>query len=180
MYYTHTHTHTHTHGLSRWLSGKESACQCRRCQFDPWVWKTPGEGNESSSQYSCLGNPMDRGAWQGYRPWGRRRVRYDLVSKQKQHYTHTHTLSLSLSLSLSFSPSSEWRKARKPLESLWLALTGPKVSAKGKHHTQSKTSLNVFQDWGPTHSGTSRLEQIFTSGWKQDMFGHMSDKYVYL
>ena len=23
-------------GLPRWLSGKESACQCRRCSFDPW------------------------------------------------------------------------------------------------------------------------------------------------
>ena len=26
-------------GLPRWLSGKESACQCRRCKFDPWVGK---------------------------------------------------------------------------------------------------------------------------------------------
>ena len=24
-------------GLPRWLSGKESTCQCRRCGFDPWV-----------------------------------------------------------------------------------------------------------------------------------------------
>ena len=28
-------------GLSRWLSGKESTCQCRRYRFDPWVWKIP-------------------------------------------------------------------------------------------------------------------------------------------
>ena len=31
-------------GLLRWLSGKESVCQCRRCKrlgFDPWVWKIP-------------------------------------------------------------------------------------------------------------------------------------------
>ena len=28
-------------GLSRWLSGKESACQCRRQGFDPWVRKIP-------------------------------------------------------------------------------------------------------------------------------------------
>ena len=28
-------------GLPRWLSGKESACQCRRCRFDPWVRKIP-------------------------------------------------------------------------------------------------------------------------------------------
>jgi len=24
-----------------WLSGKESACQCRRCGFHPWVGKIP-------------------------------------------------------------------------------------------------------------------------------------------
>ena len=28
-------------GLSRWLSGKESACQFRRQEFDPWVRKIP-------------------------------------------------------------------------------------------------------------------------------------------
>ena len=25
--------------------------------------KSPGEGNDNPLQYSCLGNPMDRGAW---------------------------------------------------------------------------------------------------------------------
>ena len=28
-------------GLPWWLSGKESACQCRRCGFNPWVRKIP-------------------------------------------------------------------------------------------------------------------------------------------
>ena len=33
--------------------------------------KNPGEGNGHPLQYSCLGNPMDRGAWQAiYSPWG--------------------------------------------------------------------------------------------------------------
>jgi len=32
--------------------------------FDPWVGKSPAEGNGNPLQYSCLGNPMDRGAWQ--------------------------------------------------------------------------------------------------------------------
>ena len=27
--------------IPSWLSGKESACQCRRCAFDPWVGKIP-------------------------------------------------------------------------------------------------------------------------------------------
>ena len=29
----------------------------------PGSGKSPGEGNDNPLQYSCLGNPMDRGAW---------------------------------------------------------------------------------------------------------------------
>ena len=45
----------------RCLSGKESTCQCRRQRFDPWLERLLGGGNGNSLQYSCLGNPMDRG-----------------------------------------------------------------------------------------------------------------------
>ena len=31
--------------------------------FDPWVRKTPWRRNGNPLQYSCKGNPMDRGAW---------------------------------------------------------------------------------------------------------------------
>ena len=54
-------------GLPRWLNGKESACQgrrCKRCKLNPWIGKIPGEGNGNPLQYSCLENPMDRRAWQ--------------------------------------------------------------------------------------------------------------------
>ena len=47
-------------------SGKESACQCKRCKrfrFDPLVRRFPGEGHGNPLQYSCLKNPMNRGAW---------------------------------------------------------------------------------------------------------------------
>ena len=30
----------------------------------PGLGRSPGEGNDNPLQYSCLGNPMDRGAWQ--------------------------------------------------------------------------------------------------------------------
>ena len=30
----------------------------------------PGSGHGNPLQYSCLGKPMDRGAWQGYSSWG--------------------------------------------------------------------------------------------------------------
>ena len=29
----------------------------------PVLRRSPGEGNGNPLQYSCLGNPMDRGAW---------------------------------------------------------------------------------------------------------------------
>ena len=29
----------------------------------PGLRRSPGEGNGNPLQYSCLGNPMDRGAW---------------------------------------------------------------------------------------------------------------------
>ena len=47
--------------------GKESTCQCRRlsrCWFDPWVGTIPWRRKWYPLQYSCLQNPMDRGAWQ--------------------------------------------------------------------------------------------------------------------
>ena len=53
------------HGLSRWFSGKESASQCRRHRkwgFNTWIRKIPWR-NGNPLQYSCLENPMDRGAW---------------------------------------------------------------------------------------------------------------------
>ena len=30
----------------------------------PGSGRSPGEGNGNQFEYSCLGNPMDRGAWQ--------------------------------------------------------------------------------------------------------------------
>ena len=30
----------------------------------PGLGRSPGAGNGNPLQYSCLGNPMDRGAWQ--------------------------------------------------------------------------------------------------------------------
>ena len=45
------------------LSGKEPACQRRRHVLNPWVGTTPWSGKWQPFPYSCLGNPMDRGAW---------------------------------------------------------------------------------------------------------------------
>ena len=53
--------------LPWWLRWWSVCLQCGRPGFNPWVRKFPGEGNGNPLQYSCLENPMDRGAWC---PWG--------------------------------------------------------------------------------------------------------------
>ena len=47
----------------------------------PGIRRSPGEGNRNPLQFSCLGNHMNRGAWQGYSLWGSQRVRHDLATK---------------------------------------------------------------------------------------------------
>ena len=44
--------------------GKESACNAGNLGSIPGSGRSHGEGNGNPLQYSCLENPMDRGAWQ--------------------------------------------------------------------------------------------------------------------
>ena len=70
-------------GLPRWHGGKESTCQCRRrrtCGFDTWVRKIPWRRNGLPLQYSCLENPMNRGAWKAA-VFGVARVGHNLATK---------------------------------------------------------------------------------------------------
>ena len=45
-------------------AGKESTCKAGDLGSIPGLGRSPGEGNGYPLQYSCLENPMDRGAWQ--------------------------------------------------------------------------------------------------------------------
>ena len=45
------------------LDGKESACDAGDPGLIPGLRRSPGEGNGNPLQCSCLGNPMDRGAY---------------------------------------------------------------------------------------------------------------------
>ena len=68
--------------LSRWVSSKESTCQAEDSGSIPGSGGSPGEGDGNPLQYSCLGNPMDRGAWRAT-VHGVARVRHDLDTKQQ-------------------------------------------------------------------------------------------------
>ena len=50
------------YGLPWWLSGKESACQCRRqCPGSiPGSGRSLGEGNGNPLQYSCMGKSNEQ------------------------------------------------------------------------------------------------------------------------
>ena len=54
---------------SSWCSnGKESACKTGDLGSIPWSGRSPGEGNDSPLQYSCLGQR----SLEGYSPCGHR------------------------------------------------------------------------------------------------------------
>ena len=44
-------------------NSKESGCNTGDLGLIPGLERFPGEGNGNPLQYSCLENPMDRGAW---------------------------------------------------------------------------------------------------------------------
>ena len=43
--------------------GKESTCSARDMGSIPGLGRSPGGGHGNPPQFSCLENPMDRGAW---------------------------------------------------------------------------------------------------------------------
>ena len=51
------------HYLLGGSDGKESACIVTDPGSIPGSRRSCGEGNGSPLQYSCLGNPVDRGSW---------------------------------------------------------------------------------------------------------------------
>ena len=60
--------------------GKETACNAGDLDSIPGLRRSPGEGKGNALQYSCLMNPMNRGAWQAT-VFGVARVRHELVTK---------------------------------------------------------------------------------------------------
>ena len=87
---TYTYVYTHTHGLPRWLSGKESAFQCRRCRFHPWVGKIPWRRKWQPSLILLPGESHGQRSLAGYSPWSQR-VRHILATGRAHTHTDTHT-----------------------------------------------------------------------------------------
>ena len=56
-------------GLPRWLKGRESACQGRRCGFDLWVGKIPWRRKWQPTLVFLSGKSHKQRSLTGYSPW---------------------------------------------------------------------------------------------------------------
>ena len=62
---------------SRWGSGKESACQCKRCmkhRFDPWVGKIPCRRKWQPTRVLLPGESCGQRSLMGNSPWGHKEL----------------------------------------------------------------------------------------------------------
>ena len=60
----------------------------------PGSGRSPREGRSSSLQYSCLENPMDRGAWWAIESIGSKRVRHDRSDLAFMQSLHCRKISI--------------------------------------------------------------------------------------
>ena len=76
-----------THQLLRWLSGKESICQCRRRGFNPWVGKIPWRRKWQPPPVFLPGQSHGQRSLVGYSPWGHKE------SDMNEETKHAHNIS---------------------------------------------------------------------------------------
>ena len=62
----------------------------RRVGFHPWLGRSSGERNGNPLQYSCLGNPMDKGVSQAT-SMRSQKSQMQLSDQTAMTHTHTHT-----------------------------------------------------------------------------------------
>ena len=66
--------------------GKKSACKAGGPDSIPGYGRYPGEENGYPLPYSCLGNPVDRGAW-----WA---TAHEIAKSWTQLSAHTYTMKI--------------------------------------------------------------------------------------
>ena len=80
-----------------WLSGEESAYQCRRYEFDSWVRKSPWKRKWQPTPVILPGRSRGQRSRAGYRPRGRKRTGHNLEinssnsSRQLTKYLSGHS-----------------------------------------------------------------------------------------
>ena len=69
--------------LPWWLSGEESACRCRRLEFDPWVRKIPWRREWQPTPVFLPGEFSGQRGVAGYSPWACKEL--DMTKQQLTH-----------------------------------------------------------------------------------------------
>ena len=139
--------------------GKESACNVEDPGSIPGSGRSPGEETGNSLKYSCLENPMDRGAWQAiYSPWGRKE------SNTTEQLTHTW---LSFSHSVVSDSATTWTAACQASLPFTISSSLFKLKsiewAMPSNHPLSVVPFSSCLQSFPA-SGSFPVSQFFTSG----------------
>ena len=74
-------------GLPPWFSSEKSVCKAGVMGSIPGSERSPVGGHGNQLQYSCLVNPMDRGAWQ---------AAVHMVAQSQTHLKHAPSIQLVL------------------------------------------------------------------------------------
>ena len=103
--------------LPRWNSGKEFACQCKRCGFDPWVGKILWSRKWQPTLVFLVTKFHGQRRLVGYSPWG-------CKESDKTEHTHTHVhvavsiSSVQFSRSVLHDSATPWITARQAFLSI--------------------------------------------------------------
>ena len=84
-------------GIPRWLSGKESVCQCRRRGFDPWLG--PWRRNWQPTPVFLPGKSHGQRNLMGYYQWGHKELdtnKHSIVQNKSRSSTDAHRSSSDL------------------------------------------------------------------------------------
>ena len=89
---------------------KKSACQCRRCVFNPWVGKIPQRKKWEPIPVFLPGESHGQRNLVGYSPWGHRRVRHNLATNNNNPDIHCSTIY----------KTKTWKQCKYPLTEEWI------------------------------------------------------------
>ena len=89
------------YGLPKCLRGKESACQCGRCEFDPCIEKIPWRRKWQPTPVFWPGKSHGKRSLAGCSPRGCKINGHNIATKHSTLHTHTHTHTHTLLLLLS-------------------------------------------------------------------------------
>ena len=157
-------------GLNRLPSGSvlknppANAGDARGAVFNPWVRKIPWRRRWQPLQYSCLENPMDRGAWQAVQSIGLQRVRHNCMIE------HTPRRSQLLLDSLRSTAGSGWSPGFKE-GCLHLLPTQPSKMINQKATQvliRSSSPHNYLKDQDKNNS-TTHFTSEDTAAWKRQV-----------